>query len=302
LDEVWRSGEVIQGSEMGDVDINTLTMEQYLALTRGNRVVKSKIGNNVNFEIKSHFMRELREATFLRTKNDDALKHIEKRIPSGTINTWDLLMKAFIQMYYPPSKTAKQLEDIHNFKQEGDETLYQTWERLVEDFAEEHILIRNARSMKKLRELRKLIEMDVMSKKAPMGIVQNVLVKIDKFVFPFDFVVIDMLGYLNEAMILGIREDRILFDMDGNVHYPTVSIEKVCMANSIQDEESFNPLDISKDIFSYGSPLCLEFEKYNHLYDINENNEDTFVCYEDVHDPLTGRKGKTKMAEPRMVT
>ncbi|GKD58678.1 hypothetical protein Tco_1296187 [Tanacetum coccineum] len=143
--------------------------------------------------------------------------------------------------------------------------------------------------------------MDVMSKKAPMGIVQNVLVKIDKFVFPFDFVVIDMLGYLNEAMILGIREDRILFDMDGNVHYPTVSIEKVCMANSIQDEESFNPLDISKDIFSYGSPLCLEFEKYNHLYDINENNEDTFVCYEDVHDPLTGRKGKTKMAEPRMI-
>ncbi|GJS19068.1 reverse transcriptase domain-containing protein [Tanacetum coccineum] len=31
--------------------------------------------------------------------------------------------------YCPPSKTAKQLKDIHNFKQEGDKSLYQAWER-----------------------------------------------------------------------------------------------------------------------------------------------------------------------------
>ncbi|GJS94804.1 hypothetical protein Tco_0801772 [Tanacetum coccineum] len=39
-------------SKMGDVDINTLTMERYLALTRGNQtpcMVKPEIGNNVNF-------------------------------------------------------------------------------------------------------------------------------------------------------------------------------------------------------------------------------------------------------------
>ncbi|GJY35795.1 zinc knuckle CX2CX4HX4C containing protein [Tanacetum coccineum] len=51
------------------------------------------------------------------------------RLAPGTINTWDLLKKAFIQRYCPPSMTAKQLEDIHNFKQEGDESLYQAWER-----------------------------------------------------------------------------------------------------------------------------------------------------------------------------
>nr|GEW31841.1 hypothetical protein [Tanacetum cinerariifolium] len=42
-------------------------MEQYLALTRGNQepgVVKPEIGGNVNFKIKSQFMRELREDTF----------------------------------------------------------------------------------------------------------------------------------------------------------------------------------------------------------------------------------------------
>ncbi|GKC97585.1 hypothetical protein Tco_1167860 [Tanacetum coccineum] len=58
-----------------------------------------------------------------------AAKRWIDRIPSGTINTWDLLEKAFIQRYCPPSKTAEQHEEIHNFKQEGDETLYQAWER-----------------------------------------------------------------------------------------------------------------------------------------------------------------------------
>ncbi|GJU89285.1 hypothetical protein Tco_1301708 [Tanacetum coccineum] len=45
------------------------------------------------------------------------------------VDSWDLLKKTFIQRYSPPSKTAKQLEEIRNFKQEGDETLYQAWER-----------------------------------------------------------------------------------------------------------------------------------------------------------------------------
>ncbi|GJT39705.1 cysteine-rich receptor-like protein kinase [Tanacetum coccineum] len=51
------------------------------------------------------------------------------RLTPGAINTWDLLKKAFIQRYCPPSKIAKRLEDIHNFKQEIDESLYQAWER-----------------------------------------------------------------------------------------------------------------------------------------------------------------------------
>ncbi|GKB69245.1 protein kinase-like domain, concanavalin A-like lectin/glucanase domain protein [Tanacetum coccineum] len=152
---------------MAEGEIDNLTMEQYLALTRGNQasgVVKPEIGGNVNFEIKNQFMLELREDTFSRNKNDDAHEHVERvleivslfnipgvshdvvmmrvfpitltgsakrwmdRLPPGTVNSWDLLKKAFIQRYCPPSKTAKQLETIRNFKQEGDKTLYQAWE------------------------------------------------------------------------------------------------------------------------------------------------------------------------------
>ncbi|GKA16193.1 hypothetical protein Tco_0695940 [Tanacetum coccineum] len=61
---------------MAGVDINTLTMEQYLALSRENQapgVVKPKIGGNVNFEIKSQFMQELREDTFSENKNEDPM-------------------------------------------------------------------------------------------------------------------------------------------------------------------------------------------------------------------------------------
>ncbi|GJS98305.1 MAK10-like protein [Tanacetum coccineum] len=153
---------------MAGVDVNTLTMEQYLALSRENQapgMVKPKIGGNVNFEIKSQFMCELKEDTFSGNKDKDAHDHIDRviiivglfnipgvtkdavmlrvfpftltgatnrwvdRIAPGTINTWDLLKKAFIQRYCPPSMTTKQLDDIHNFKQEGDESLYQAWER-----------------------------------------------------------------------------------------------------------------------------------------------------------------------------
>ncbi|GJX68667.1 hypothetical protein Tco_0304394 [Tanacetum coccineum] len=59
----------------------------------------------------------------------EAAKRCVNRLTPGTVNTWDLFKKAFIQRYCPPSKTAKQLEEIRNFKQESDETLYQAWER-----------------------------------------------------------------------------------------------------------------------------------------------------------------------------
>ncbi|GJU17594.1 RNA-directed DNA polymerase, eukaryota, reverse transcriptase zinc-binding domain protein [Tanacetum coccineum] len=110
-------------------------------------------------------MRELREDTFSRNKNEDAHDHVDRvlnivclfnilgvsqdavllrvfpitltrsakiwvdRLTPGAVNTWDLIKKAFIQRYCPETKTAKRLEDIHNFKQESDKSLYQAWER-----------------------------------------------------------------------------------------------------------------------------------------------------------------------------
>ncbi|GJS14810.1 RNA-directed DNA polymerase, eukaryota, reverse transcriptase zinc-binding domain protein [Tanacetum coccineum] len=54
-----------------------------------------------------------------------------------------------------------------------------------------------------LKEANMLVEMADMTQQSLSGIVENVLVKIDKFVFSCDFVVIDMPGVLGEMMILG---------------------------------------------------------------------------------------------------
>nr|GEV60756.1 hypothetical protein [Tanacetum cinerariifolium] len=113
-----------------DVDINTLTIEQYLAWVQDDirpGVVKPKISNDIEFEINSNFMRELRRKLF----KGPALRWIN-RLSAGLVTTWDLLEKAFIRQYCPHFKTTKKLEIIRNFKQEIDETLYYDWERTHE--------------------------------------------------------------------------------------------------------------------------------------------------------------------------
>lgn len=60
---------------MGEVDIDTLMLEVYLALTReeqGPDLVRPAIGNDVQFEIKNQFIRELRKDPFSGSKTEDA--------------------------------------------------------------------------------------------------------------------------------------------------------------------------------------------------------------------------------------
>ncbi|GJU56613.1 MAK10-like protein [Tanacetum coccineum] len=83
---------IYERGTMAGVDVDTLTMEQYLALSRENQAPA--------------------EDTFSGNKDEDAHDHIDQvdRLAPGTINTWDLFKKAFIQGYCPPSMTTKQLE------------------------------------------------------------------------------------------------------------------------------------------------------------------------------------------------
>lgn len=65
---------------MGEVDIDTLTFEKYLALTQeeqGSKVVRPIIGADVHFEIKNLFIRELRKDPFSRNKIENAHEYIE---------------------------------------------------------------------------------------------------------------------------------------------------------------------------------------------------------------------------------
>ncbi|GKA35292.1 hypothetical protein Tco_0721783, partial [Tanacetum coccineum] len=93
-------------SKMGDIDIDTLTVDQYLALTRGNQA------SGMNDDAHEHVERVLDIVSLFNIQgvsHDTIMLHIFPitltgaakrwidRIPSGSINTWDLLEKAFIQ-------------------------------------------------------------------------------------------------------------------------------------------------------------------------------------------------------------
>ncbi|GKB49569.1 hypothetical protein Tco_0900322 [Tanacetum coccineum] len=111
---------------------------------------------------------ELRENTFSGSDNEDTNEHIEKVLeivdllhvpnitedqlmlrvfpisltgatshwlinePTGSIKTWEDLKTKFLNKYCPPCRTAKKIEEINNFQQEPDETLYQAWDRFKE--------------------------------------------------------------------------------------------------------------------------------------------------------------------------
>ncbi|GKC69917.1 ribonuclease H-like domain-containing protein [Tanacetum coccineum] len=55
-----------------------------------------------------------------------------KNKPSGSLITWEDLKTMFLSKYFLPARTAKKMEEINNFQQEPDETLYQACERFKE--------------------------------------------------------------------------------------------------------------------------------------------------------------------------
>ncbi|GJS49535.1 retrovirus-related pol polyprotein from transposon TNT 1-94 [Tanacetum coccineum] len=137
-------------------------MEQYMSKTRReyrSGVARPKIDANAQLELKGQFLKELRDNTFSDSKHEDANEHIEKVLeivdlfhipnitqdqvmlhafpvsltgaasrwlrnePAGSITTWEVLKKKFLNKFGPPARTAKKMEEINNFQQEPDEII-----------------------------------------------------------------------------------------------------------------------------------------------------------------------------------
>ncbi|GKD65846.1 hypothetical protein Tco_1307954 [Tanacetum coccineum] len=142
----------------------TETMEQYMSKTRGNYgsgVVRPKINDKTHFELKGQYLKELHKNTFSGSEHEDANEHIKKVLeivdlfhipevtqdqvmlrvfpmsltgassrwlrnePSGSITNWETLKTKFLKKYCPPTRTTKKIEEINNFQQEPDESLFQ---------------------------------------------------------------------------------------------------------------------------------------------------------------------------------
>ncbi|GKB00392.1 retrovirus-related pol polyprotein from transposon TNT 1-94 [Tanacetum coccineum] len=77
--------------------------------------------NNDGNDGAGKFLKELRDNTFSGSEHEDAKEHIKK-----------ILKTKFLNKYCPPARTAKKMEEINNFQQEPDESLFRTWERFKE--------------------------------------------------------------------------------------------------------------------------------------------------------------------------
>ncbi|GKA92294.1 retrovirus-related pol polyprotein from transposon TNT 1-94 [Tanacetum coccineum] len=118
------------------------TMEKYMSKTRadyGSEIARPKFNDKDHFELKGQFLKELRDNTFNGSDYEDANEHIEKVL--DIVNLFHIyninqdqedLKTNFLSKYCPLARTAKKTEEMNNFQQEPDETLYQAWERFKE--------------------------------------------------------------------------------------------------------------------------------------------------------------------------
>nr|GEU98544.1 reverse transcriptase domain, reverse transcriptase zinc-binding domain protein [Tanacetum cinerariifolium] len=180
------------------------TMEQYMSKTQedyGSGISRPKIDDKYHFELKGQFLKELRDNTFSGSDHEDVNEHIKKVLeivdlfhvhnitqdqivfrvflmsltrassrwlrnkPSGSIKTWEDLKTNFLSK----TRSTETFDGLAAIQ-----TTQQFWKRNQEDRTVKH----------------------------PRGIAENVLVGIGKFVFPIDFIILDMPEDVKVPLIL----------------------------------------------------------------------------------------------------
>ncbi|GJZ04238.1 hypothetical protein Tco_0537513 [Tanacetum coccineum] len=111
----------------------------------GSGIARPKIDDKDHFELKGKFLKELRDNTFSGSDYKDVNEHIKKvleivdlfHVPNITqdqimLRVFPISKDKISKQYCPPARIAKKMEEINNFQQAPNETLYQAWERFKE--------------------------------------------------------------------------------------------------------------------------------------------------------------------------
>ncbi|KAF7810177.1 uncharacterized protein G2W53_036920 [Senna tora] len=158
-------------------------------------------------------------------------------LPEGSITTWEELVQQFLTKYFPPGKTAKMRNDITSFVLLDNETggalmskpvdaAYTLLETMSSNNHQWHsninvharvagvqysdmfasLFSQIAALTKEVKSLGIQGAVKVMADRSiayPRGIIENVLVKVDKLILPADFIVLDYEEDKNVPIILG---------------------------------------------------------------------------------------------------
>nr|GFB67725.1 reverse transcriptase domain-containing protein [Tanacetum cinerariifolium] len=132
---------LLNNSEMaaegsGDLQVPDLwTMEELCQPSlngRGGPIALISI-QSTNFRLKNDM---IQQSIKVNGVTDDAL-HLylfphsltHHRLPRNSINTFEQMAKMFLEKYFPPSMVTKIRNEITNFRQRPDESLFEAWER-----------------------------------------------------------------------------------------------------------------------------------------------------------------------------
>ncbi|GJY37702.1 hypothetical protein Tco_0424066 [Tanacetum coccineum] len=114
-------------SDTENIDIENLTLEQYLALDQNNTRRRFTCPDDSTFEIKGQLLRELRKNSLSGGPTDSAVEHISNVLEIASI--FNAQESTLVQRFCPLVMIFKQLSEIRKFKQEDGESLFNTWER-----------------------------------------------------------------------------------------------------------------------------------------------------------------------------
>ncbi|GKC25646.1 homeodomain-like protein [Tanacetum coccineum] len=277
-----------ESEDIGEIDIKTFTLEQTI-LRELHKITLSGCSTENAIE---HIGKILEVASLFNT-DDSALLQ-------------DELKQNFIRRFCPPAMILEQLGEICNFKQEDEESLFHTWERcstilqnelppkekdpgsfilpcaigtttLSNALADQgaSISIMPFSLFKQLelgnpKPINMVIEMADRSMRSSMGIVTNLLVKINKFIFPVDFIILDIIEDNKVPIILGrlvlatahtridvfgkkislkVGTEQITFNI--NKKESLAVILPVCVINSLSEiNELYEPKDLEELLLS----------------------------------------------------
>ncbi|GJZ33647.1 homeodomain-like protein [Tanacetum coccineum] len=137
--------------------------------------------------------------------------------------------------------------------------------------AEVSIVKLNARCLGNPKHVRMVIEMADKSLQSPKGIIENVLVKIDRFIFPVDFVILDIVEDDKVLIILGrpmLATAHARIDVFGKKNLLDVGGEKV-MFNA---NEGISPLPVTSVYAMNNFQVPNGFGEQEHLEEFLMNN------------------------------
>ncbi|GKA51680.1 reverse transcriptase domain-containing protein [Tanacetum coccineum] len=102
-----------------------------------------------------------------------------------------------------------------------------------------------------LTSTRMVLELADRTISKPLGIAENVFVKVGKFYFPVDFVILDFVADLRVPLILGrpfLRTARVLIDVHGEELVIRDGLERIVFKpDGSQDNESIHMMDVYDD-------------------------------------------------------